>query len=646
MWNREKTKRLIEEVTEKYGKEIAIEGSESVLGLEEHLDRMVAKLMGVDLEVIKIARHWRAVIKRAAITEGIDRVKLLLETENETGIIKEDYTPVEVEMRVEEEPPEESETLDMQDIVTEVEIEENRIVLELDKQEKKHGSMEDIIPTETTKEAERKEKERKIVLENLEDIRIAENMNTSLDKSIWAPKKESCKNKRDIQAKVVATNVAGEISEHREKSLRWVLRENTHVKKITEEFTKGNQWCVITFDCEKGYEEAKRKLENPKEDFEKLRLFPKDVEEEQTKNINAEKAEKSTEKRNRKTKREKQAQEELEEIFKQRKKKTPQGAKEEKKTKEQNSIKLRRETEEKKPIDKGNQITVWDLPKWTRRSQVFESVRHFGRVAHIEMIREASNKTRAEIEFTPETANKKELEETWCIPFTKDYLVRVTLGTNNIEELRARNKFTRKIIDLPENTNEVLLWRQVKRTGAKSLHIFKNTNNNNMRSATVYFSQEKDFLESTRCAIYYYNNKLRWATERSGIYKRENNTRQQEGKYKKTETNEKEWNRDERTESYEENSMEGILGLKRRRGESSKVEESEDEEIQDNWEEEEEEQKEEAKNKEGIIKKKSPVDKEKHETKEEESLQLDIYSLFRKLEEKLEVLKERRPNRS
>ena len=41
----------------KYSKEIAIESSNVVLGLEEHLDKIVAELMGIELEIIKIARQ-------------------------------------------------------------------------------------------------------------------------------------------------------------------------------------------------------------------------------------------------------------------------------------------------------------------------------------------------------------------------------------------------------------------------------------------------------------------------------------------------------------------------------------------------------------------------------------------------------------
>ena len=56
MWNKEKTKKLIQEITQKYREEIAIDGSKSVLDLEKYLDRMVAKLMGLDLEIIQIVR--------------------------------------------------------------------------------------------------------------------------------------------------------------------------------------------------------------------------------------------------------------------------------------------------------------------------------------------------------------------------------------------------------------------------------------------------------------------------------------------------------------------------------------------------------------------------------------------------------------
>ena len=94
---------------------------------------------------------------------------------------------------------------------------------------------------------------------------------------------------------------------------------------------------------------------------------------------------------------------------------------------------------------------------WVKRTQVFESIRNLGRVDHIEIIRESFGKTRAEVDFVANTLNLKEIEETWCLPFMNNYLIRITRGKNNYEELRKRNRFSRRLIDLPENVNEVLL---------------------------------------------------------------------------------------------------------------------------------------------------------------------------------------------
>ena len=89
-------------------------------------------------------------------------------------------------------------------------------------------------------------------------------------------------------------------------------------------------------------------------------------------------------------------------------------------------------------------------------------------------------------------------------------LVRIMIGTNNLDLLRTRNRFSKRLVDLPEDTNKVLLWRQVKRSGAKALHIFKNSNNNNMRSAILYFEKQEDMINASRFSMYYYDNKLRW----------------------------------------------------------------------------------------------------------------------------------------
>ncbi|CAG8587932.1 754_t:CDS:2, partial [Cetraspora pellucida] len=89
-----------------------------------------------------------------------------------------------------------------------------------------------------------------------------------------------------------------------------------------------------------------------------------------------------------------------------------------------------------------------------RRSQVFESICYLRRVAYIEIIKEPHGKTRAEVNFFPNSINTKDLAKTWCLPFMKDYLVRVTIGKCNLDELKAHNTHNKNLFNLPENTNE------------------------------------------------------------------------------------------------------------------------------------------------------------------------------------------------
>ena len=73
------------------------------------------------------------------------------------------------------------------------------------------------------------------------------------------------------------------------------------------------------------------------------------------------------------------------------------------------------------------------------------------------MIKNEHDKTRAKIEFKTGTYDEKKRNEIWCLPFTNQILVRIIAGINNFKLLHARNKFSRRLLDLPENTNEVLL---------------------------------------------------------------------------------------------------------------------------------------------------------------------------------------------
>jgi len=125
-------------------------------------------------------------------------------------------------------------------------------------------------------------------------------------------------------------------------------------------------------------------------------------------------------------------------------------------------------------------------PRQVARSQVFETTRHLGRINHIELIKEGYHKLRADITFTKERRSNQEILP-WVIPFQNKVLVRVTPGFNRREILEDRKQHIAKLYNIPNNINELLLFRQIKHTNAKGVHIFKNANSNNKGYAFVSF---------------------------------------------------------------------------------------------------------------------------------------------------------------
>ena len=113
--------------------------------------------MNIDKDFVTLARQWHTVLERAAFIEGIDKVKLVLEREQEVGIIQQETANEiikEVEMRIEVSPTEEIRS------VTEVEVSKN---LEQMVQHLKEVNS-------TTKEIEANKS-----LEIMEDIQLIEN---------------------------------------------------------------------------------------------------------------------------------------------------------------------------------------------------------------------------------------------------------------------------------------------------------------------------------------------------------------------------------------------------------------------------------------------------------------------------------------
>jgi hypothetical protein len=510
MWNRENAIRLVGVVTKEYGKEIIAEGSKSVMGLEDHIDKMIAKILEVDSDIVTVAREWRKVIERAAMTEGIDKVKIILGQEDKQIVVIDDKLRLQ-ENKADIEMIQQTEinSIVCNMLSSEMESEDNQT--SADKRiEGELNQMEEVQEIKERENSMTSQKYQHTTTEESEDVLLPADSDSSLEKSIWAPNKDRCEGEGTLRAKVAAIKVLGNNAKHRERSLRWSIGRNVHLKGISEKFEHGNQWCIVTFDCIKGYEEAKRMLESKKEEYEQANLILEDNTEEDK----AVKVVKNQDNRltvqEEKRIRNKQAEKELKEITLRRKKRDETNIYEQEHL-EKKEIKTHQTNRNSNLSESVDKITVWDLPVWAKRTQVFEMVRFLGRVKYIEMIKSASNKMRAEVELIAGTFDKEKLNEIWCLPFMNELLVRISIGTNNLSLLRTRNRFSKRLLDLPENTNEVLLWRQIKRSGAKALHIFKNSNNNNMRSATVYFEKQEDMLNSSKFLMSYYDNKLIWA---------------------------------------------------------------------------------------------------------------------------------------
>ena len=80
--------------------------------------------------------------------------------------------------------------------------------------------MEDIRIINESSEIKPREDVFKKKFEQMEEYIKIRHRNLSLDESIWAFKKDACKEKNKFKAKVVAINVLGDNAEQREKCIR------------------------------------------------------------------------------------------------------------------------------------------------------------------------------------------------------------------------------------------------------------------------------------------------------------------------------------------------------------------------------------------------------------------------------------------
>ena len=118
-------------------------------------------------------------------------------------------------------------------------------------------------------------------------------------------------------------------------------------------------------------------------------------------------------------------------------------------------------------------------------------------------------------------------KEIWAILLLNNVLVCITLGLNRKEILESRKQYAIKLFNILKEVNEVLLFRQIRNTGAKTVHIFKNSNGNNKSFAVVTFRSKRDLEQARRYSMKYYDTRLFWEEEEKNTNERRYNKAEQ-----------------------------------------------------------------------------------------------------------------------
>jgi hypothetical protein len=316
----------------------------------------------------------------------------------------------------------------------------------------------------------------------------------NLEASLWAPNENTCKDIGIFKARISAAILPGESKEERIKFVEGTLYKSKHICKIEELFYKGNTWIEISFDCLKGAEILKNKLETKEIEWYKV-LFDND-------NMKTEK----------KTKREPQ----------------------------KNSTQVEEDNTEEgsTQIPKGKSkdflwITLRDLPLDYSTREIRRLLKHYGEVEDIR-VQKLRYFQVAEVKiFIKDKEQENRMKANWVIGLENGKLARLSIGTYDIEKLKEREVFKATLVDVPSTACETLLLRALNSTGAKAVYIPYNSNRNPRCIAKVFFKTAEDLEKALSRSIYYYNTRLFWKeTSDFNIRKqRENNFKRKERSY-------------------------------------------------------------------------------------------------------------------
>ena len=131
MQNREKATRLIRIVTKEYGNEIIAKGSKVVMSLEDHIDRIIEEILEVESDIVIVAREQRKVIERAAMTERIDKVKIILgQVDNHTTAKSDEIKSQKSKLDIEIVQQSDTSNINSNIASLEIEFEENQLPID------------------------------------------------------------------------------------------------------------------------------------------------------------------------------------------------------------------------------------------------------------------------------------------------------------------------------------------------------------------------------------------------------------------------------------------------------------------------------------------------------------------------------------
>ena len=93
---------------------------------------------------------------------------------------------------------------------------------------------------------------------------------TPLEDSFWSPQNRACDKNDSFKAKIPTYKISGKTKEYRINYMKWVLRDNKHIKTIKECFQNRNNWIIVDFDCDFSRKITSEKIMRKEEEWCKL----------------------------------------------------------------------------------------------------------------------------------------------------------------------------------------------------------------------------------------------------------------------------------------------------------------------------------------------------------------------------------------